>query len=393
MKQRILYFDCFAGISGDMTVAALIDLGVDFEKLKSKLNELRINGYNLDLRKVKKNSISALKFDVNLEQHEHIHRNLQDIEKIITNSNFNENVKDMALKMFSNIARAEAKIHDTSINKIHFHEVGAIDSIIDILSVAFCIDELKVDKIYSSPASCGKGFVKCAHGKIPVPSPATLEILKNIPINFTEIPNELTTPTGATILKTLVTEFKKMPGLKILKTGYGAGSRNLEIPAVLRVLLAEIDESKDQFIELVTNIDDMNPEIYSYLFEKLFENDALDIWFDNIIMKKNRPGIKLSIICKADHQQKLKNIIFRETTTFGIREYPFSRTELNRKIFTVETEYGEINIKVGYLNGKMIKYSPEFEDCKKCAKENNVSLKIIYDSATLSFLQNANKYC
>ena len=383
MKKKILYFDCFAGISGDMTVSALLDLGVDFKILQSKLAELNVSGYSLDFKEVMKNGISAKKFDVKIDKTEsHVHRHLKDVKKIIQESTFNENVKKLTMEMFTHVAVAEAKIHNKPIDKIHFHEVGAIDSIIDILSVAYCIDQLEVDEIYSSPISCGKGFVNCAHGKIPVPAPATLEILQNIPINFTEIPKELTTPTGATIIKTLVHKFKPLSNVNILKTGYGAGYHDLEIPNVLRVMLGEIENESD-FVELVTNIDDMNPETYSYIFEKLFKNGALDVCLENIIMKKNRPGIKLSVICHENDYKKFENLIFQETTTFGIRKYPFTRSELKKEFIKVDTEYGKINVKAGYLNGKMIKYSPEYEDCKRYAEKNNVSLKTVYDLCKL----------
>lgn len=432
MKKRILYFDNFAGIAGDMTVAALIDLGVDFEDLKHKLEELPVKGYNLSLSKALKHGISGLKFNVHLEEHhhkknhhshphhehnhektnthdrslenqqhhnhandhhnhehshshDHIHRNLADVTNLINNSTFSENVKKLALKMFTHVAKAEAKIHDKPIDEIHFHEVGAIDSIVDILGVAYCFDQLKIDKVFSSPVSCGKGFIRCAHGLMPVPAPATLEILKELPVNFTEIPKELTTPTGAAIIKTLVDDFSKPAKMKVLKTGYGAGTRDLpDIPNMVRISLAEIIEDEkltfdESLIELSVNIDDMNPEIYGYLFDKLLTAGALDVWTENIMMKKNRPAQKLSVLCKEEQIVALQEIIFKETSTFGIRRKKVERTFLARDTNSIETNFGTVRIKNGYLNKKLIKSVPEFEDCKALAEKNSIPLQTIYD--------------
>jgi uncharacterized protein (TIGR00299 family) protein len=430
MKKRILYFDCFAGIAGDMTVGALLDLGVDFKLLKSKLLELKIGHYKLDLKRTLKHGISGLKFDVILDHehnhdenhhhhhahthndkhnhshdtdhhhhhnhekkhshqhehhhhsHDHVHRNLHDVTEIINSSAFNENVKKLALDMFIHVAKAEAKVHDKPIDEIHFHEVGAIDSIVDILGAAFCFDQLKIDEVYSSPIPTGNGFVKCAHGLMPVPAPATLEILAYLPVKSTTIEKELTTPTGAAIIKTLVNKFEKPAKMNIIKTGYGCGTRDLEIPNMVRVTLAEIEKEttdSDTVIALITNIDDMNPEIYSNLFDKLFECKTLDVWIENIQMKKNRPANKLVVLCKSADVKAVEKVIFQETSTFGIRRKEFQRSTLVRKFIEIETELGHVHIKQGYYNGELIKSIPEYEDCLKLAKEHNLPLIDVYE--------------
>jgi uncharacterized protein (TIGR00299 family) protein len=278
------------------------------------------------------------------------------------------------------VAEAEAKVHGKSLYEIHFHEVGAIDSIVDMVGAAICLDYLKVDKIIASPVQVGGGFVKCAHGIMPVPAPATVEILKNIPINTGIVQFETTTPTGAAILALNVEEFTQMVDFSIEKIAYGIGHRDLEIPNVLRVYLGEKERYEkvgEQYI-LETNIDDMNPELYGYIEEKLFEAKALDVFKTPIYMKKGRPGIKLSVLVDIKNEENVLGIIFEETTSLGVRKYRVEKIMLNREFAKVKTEYGDITIKKSYYKGKLVKYKPEYEECKTIAKEKNIPIDKVY---------------
>ncbi|MBF0362966.1 MAG: nickel pincer cofactor biosynthesis protein LarC [Oligoflexia bacterium] len=401
IKKKVLYFDCFSGISGDMSVGALLDLGIDHELFMQELSKLtttieEIDDYKISISKKEKMGLAGTDFNVSVVSHQqqhhhhhhhsHPHRNLQDIEKIIEQSSLKENVKILSKKIFNKIAVAEAKIHSKDINEIHFHEVGAIDSIIDIVGTAICIDLLNIDKIYSSPLHVGKGWVKCAHGLLPVPAPATLEILSGVPIYAQDISSELVTPTGAAIIKTLVDEFISLPKMQILSVGYGLGKKDFTIPNMLRIILAqttEIEDKKDKkdknCIILETNIDDMNPEIYSYLMPKILENGALDVFFTHIIMKKNRPAITVSVLCNSEDVLKIEELLFKETTTFGIRKYSVSRRTLKRETIAIKSKFGSVKAKVGFLNDKIIKYAPEYEECKLAAERSGVSLREVYE--------------
>ncbi|AQS09740.1 hypothetical protein CLOBY_18710 [Clostridium saccharobutylicum] len=280
------------------------------------------------------------------------------------------------------VAEAEAKVHGKTIYEVHFHEVGAIDSIVDMVGAAICLDYLKVDKIIASPVQVGGGFVKCAHGIMPVPAPATVEILKNIPMNTGIVQFETTTPTGAAILASNVKEFTSKIDFSIKKIAYGIGHRDLEIPNVLRVYLGESEKTEkleNQYI-LETNIDDMNPEIYGYIEEKLFEAGALDVFKTPIIMKKGRPAIKLSMLINEKIEQEVLKVIFEETTSIGVRKYMIEKIMLDREFSKVETEYGDITIKKSYHKGKLVKYKPEYEECKSIAKEKNISIDTVYKS-------------
>ncbi|WP_160687411.1 nickel pincer cofactor biosynthesis protein LarC [Clostridium sp. C2-6-12] len=436
--MKILYYDCFCGISGDMNLAALLDLGVPKEYLLEEISKLKLDSeYEIKIEKAVKHGITGTRVDVmllkhnhehdhihhnsgdinhdhvhnisdnhnhqhnhahvNLEvehnnhehnhsheenhsNHEHHHRNLKDIENIINSSELNEKVKKMSLHMFMKVAEAEAKVHGKSLYEVHFHEVGAIDSIVDMVGAAICLDYLKVDKIKASSVQVGGGFVKCAHGLMPVPAPATVEILKNIPINTGIVQFETTTPTGAAILAANVKEFTSKIDFIINKTAYGIGHRDLEIPNVLRVYLGEetpLEKVEDQYI-LETNIDDMNPEFYEYIEEKLFEAGALDVYKTAIFMKKGRPGVKLSILITEKLEQDVLEVIFKETTSIGVRKYKVEKIMLNREFSKVQTEYGNITIKKSYYKGKLVKYKPEYEECKAVAKEKNITLDSIY---------------
>jgi len=390
--MKILYYDCFCGISGDMNLGALIDLGVDKEYLIKEISKLHLDSkYEIRITKDMKKGIQGTKFDVLLNahkhkhkhehEHEHEHRNFSDIRNIIINSTLSDVVKASSISMFLRIAEAEADVHGKSVDEVRFHEVGAIDSIIDIVGAAIAIDYLKVDKIMASSVQVGGGFVNCAHGLIPIPAPATVKILKNIPIKSGIVSFETTTPTGAAILADNVKEYTDKIDFSIENIGYGLGSRDLEIPNVLRVYLGqkEITENIEEQYILETNIDDMNPEIYGYIEEKLFELGALDVYKTPIIMKKGRAAIKLSILVNSYIENDVLEVIFKETTSIGIRKYKVEKIMLKRDFLNVTTKYGDISVKVSYYQGKVIKYKPEYEDCKNAAIKNNIPILQVYN--------------
>jgi len=386
--MKILYYDCFSGISGDMNLGAMVDLGVNEDYLIQELSKLQLDSeYAIKIRKDTKKGISGTKVDVILanggdSHHEggpH-HRDLKDIETIINESSLNDRVKKLSLDMFMKVAQGEAKVHGMSIYEVHFHEVGAIDSIVDMVGAAIALDYLNVDKIMASPVQVGGGFVKCAHGLIPIPAPATVEILKYIPIKSGIVPFETTTPTGAAILAASVEEFTDKMEFIVEKIGYGLGNRDFEIPNVLRVYLGKVESSNGIEVQYIleTNIDDMNPEFYSYIEELLFETGALDVYKTPIIMKKGRPAIKLSILVNQKKEKEVLDIIFRETTSIGIRKFKVEKIMLNREFSTVKTKYGDVRIKNSYYEGTLVKYKAEYEYCRRIARENNIPIAKVY---------------
>ncbi|KOF57551.1 hypothetical protein AGR56_14470 [Clostridium sp. DMHC 10] len=388
--MKVLYYDCFCGISGDMNLSALMDLGVPKEYILSELSKLNLDSeYEMKIEKSEKLGITGTRVDVILkhdhhhdhehEQHHH-HRNLKDVENIINSSSLGDAVKKLSLDIFMKVAEAEAKVHGKTLYEVHFHEVGAVDSIVDIVGAAIAISYLNVDKIIASPVQVGGGFVKCAHGVMPVPAPATVEILKDIPINTGIVPFETTTPTGAAILAANVKEFTAKVDFSVDKIGYGIGHRDLEIPNVLRVYLGTAGAGKEieeQYI-IETNIDDMNPELYGYVEEKLFEVGALDVFKTPIIMKKGRPAIKLSVLVNEKSEDNILDIIFEETTSIGVRKYKVEKTMLHREFSRVKTKYGDITIKKCYYKGRLIKYKPEYEECRSVARENGITIAEVY---------------
>ncbi|MBU3189050.1 nickel pincer cofactor biosynthesis protein LarC [Clostridium bowmanii] len=404
--MKILYYDCLSGISGDMNLGALLDLGIDKEYLIKELCKLNLNGYDIKVSRDSRKGIEGTKVDVilqddaedivsehshNHESHNnHDHRNLKDIKEIIDSSKLSSKVKELSIKMFLKIAEAEAKVHGKPLYEVHFHEVGAVDSIVDIVGAAICISHLNVHKIMSSSVELGGGFVKCAHGIIPVPAPATVEILKGIPVKLGAVPFETTTPTGAAILAANVCEFKDNNNFIVNKIGYGIGNRDTEIPNVLRVMLVEennlsnafkVEKEEEVFQEIIEcNIDDMNPELYEYIIDKLFIEGALDVYLTPIIMKKGRPGIKISILSKEDKLEKMKEVLFKETTTLGVRGFKVYKTMLERKFAKVNTSYGDITVKEAYYKGKKIKSKLEYEECKKIADNMGISVREVYEN-------------
>lgn len=381
--MRILYYDCFAGISGDMNLGALIDLGVDPIYLTAELKKLNIDGFHLEIKKDQRRGITGTKAEVIIEnQDNEKHRHLMHIEEIINGSSLPDRVKISSLKIFDLIAAAEAKIHNISKERVHFHEVGALDSIADIVGAAICLDYLKVDKVMSSSIQLGGGMVKCAHGIMPVPAPATAEIIMNIPVKTGLVNHEATTPTGAAILVATVDEFTDKIDFNITKTAYGIGNRDSEVPNVLRVFLCDDngvikDINSEEAIVLESNIDDMNPEHYDFIMDQLFKAGASDAWIVPVIMKKSRPGATLSVLCKDDLTSKIREIVFSHSTSIGIREYRVKKNMLRREESTVETVYGSVRIKQSFYNGKMIRTKPESEDCKALAEKHQTSISEI----------------
>jgi len=382
--MKIISYDCFSGISGDMNLGAMIDLGVDKTFLVNELNKLNLKGWELEVKKDQRHGITGTKVTVKQTTHEHAHRHMSDIEKIIDNSGLDSKTKELSKLIFMKIAVAEAKVHNTTVDHVHFHEVGAIDSIIDIVGAAICYNSLNIEGVHVSTVELGSGFVKCDHGKLPVPAPATVEIITGIPVKKGGVDFEATTPTGAAILAALGTDFSTGLRLKIEKTAYGVGQKdNHDVPNLLRVFLGEVISKTDSghdALHLECNIDDMNPEFYDYISEKLFSAGASDVYLSDIIMKKGRPGIVLNVLCESESADILKQIIFTESTTLGIRTFPFRKETLVRKFVTIDTIYGEVKIKRSYYNDKEVSCKPEYDECKRIASEKGIPLKEVYNN-------------
>ncbi len=393
MNKKILYFDCFSGIAGDMTMAALVDLGVPGDYLISELTKLPLKGYRIHFVPDERKGIHGLRADVILEEHssddqnhrEHHHRTFRDISEIINKSSLPEKVIKISLSIFQLLADAEGKIHGKPAEEVHFHEVGAIDSIVDIVATAVCLDYLKPDRIFCSTIELGGGFVKCAHGIMPVPAPATLEILKGIPVKSGAVPFETTTPTGAAILAACVDEFTDNWNFTPLKTAYGVGHRDTDIPNVLRVVLAEESVQSsisspdlEEAVVLECNIDDMNPEFYTPLMERFLEAGASDVYYTPIIMKKSRPAVKVSVLAPAGIESTIGEIIFRETSSFGYRRTIVGKAALERVFEEKETSLGRITVKTALFDGEKLKSKVEFEDCLKISRKKGLSLPEVY---------------
>ena len=404
--MKSIYLDCASGISGNMFLGACIQLGVPKNYLLKELEKLNLpNEYTIEISDVTKTGIGAAYVDVKLLKdfepekilserpnirrisrltHGHKHRTFADIKKIIESSDFNDFIKQKSLAISSVIAQAEGKVHNKPAEEVGFHEVGAIDSIVDIVGCAICLDYLEIEKIFVGKINVGSGFVKCAHGLIPVPAPATAELLQGFKTFSFGAEKELTTPTGAAIIKSLAEFRADIPDDFISeKIGYGAGTLDLPIPNVLRIYLGEFSgQIAKKLVKLETNIDDMNPQIYGWLYEKLFNAGALDVWTENILMKKNRPAQMLSVLVDNIHQDDCIKIIFEETTTIGIRIIEISRrVEAVRKMEKVETTWGEVQCKVSAYGGKIVSITPEYEDCRRLAEKNNIPLKMIWQEA------------
>ena len=404
--MRTLYFDCSSGISGNMTLGALLEIVGDDNYLLDELKKLNVDGYKIEISKKIKNGITGKYVDVILEHehehhdhdhhhehehthehghihdhehHHHEHRNLHDVYEIIEKSSIDEKSKELAKRIFLRVAKAESKVHNKPLEEVHFHEVGAIDSIVDIVGTAILINKINPDKIISSVVNDGYGFIECAHGTMAVPVPATSEIFADSNVKFRQIDvdTELVTPTGAAIIAELAEEFTTLPAMVTRKIGWGVGYKDLKIPNVLKVYLGDMEEQNEDFFVMETNIDDCSGEILGYTEELLFQNGALDVFFTPIFMKKNRPAYRLTVACRKNDLYKLQNIIFRETTTIGIRYRSEYRTELEREKVEIDTKYGKIKAKKVKNNGETYVY-PEYDSVKEVAEQNNIPLKELY---------------
>jgi uncharacterized protein (TIGR00299 family) protein len=421
--MKTLYLDIFSGISGDMFIGALIDLGVDAQKLEHELAKLELGGYHLHIARKQKSGIEGVKFDVHLaddrahsnshpHEHHHYHhhdyhhhddnRNFSEIKDLISHSKLSAWVKRKSVAVFGRVAGAEAKIHGLPADQVHFHEVGAVDSIVDIVGACIALELLGRPRVLASPVVEGTGWAKCAHGRLPVPVPATLAILGARGISLTQCdePNELVTPTGAALLAEFAEGFGPMENLAAEKIGFGLGTRdNKSRPNVLRAVLgtksrvqsptsktaaAELDWETDRIAVLETNLDDINAEILGHFLEKALAAGALDVFHTPVQMKKNRPGVLLTVLCAETDADKFAELILRETTAFGVRRHLAERRKLRREFAGVKTPSGKITVKIGRLGGKVIQAAPEFESCKKLAARAKIPLKQIYEMAVKS---------
>jgi len=427
---KVLYFDCFSGISGDMTLGALLDLGADETALRNELAKLGLKGYTLNIQKKKQNAIIGTDVEIvvddveehnqegehgNTHSHTHSHththgyengrifenhhhnaRNLMDIEAIIDGSGLKQKVKDFSKKVFREIAKAEAKVHDTDIYDIHFHEVGAIDSIVDIVGIAICLDLLDIKKVFSSVLHDGKGFIECQHGVMPVPVPAVMQMLadSSIPLVQENIGTELVTPTGMGIIKCLAESYGNMPAMMIDKIGYGMGKRYTGKFNALRVVMGTFFDEGNMMEEIAileTNIDNMTPEIMGFTSEYLFKNGALDVFFTPVYMKKNRPAVMLTVLSKIEDEMKLTDIILKHTGTLGVRRRRSKRSCVERREKSVDTELGKVRVKVAY-GSDFKKVSPEYEDCREIALKTGIPLSDIYELVKNAYNEEKDSY-
>ncbi|MGA2623782.1 MAG: nickel pincer cofactor biosynthesis protein LarC [Bacteroidota bacterium] len=379
--MKIAYFDTVAGVSGDMTLGAFVSAGLSMDVLRAEIQKLNLRGVELEASHVERNGITAVKLDVVISAEEKRRRHLSDVFKIIDESLLSLRVKDGAKKIFMELAKAEAKVHNTSIEKIHFHEVGMLDSIVDIVGASICFEQLGVQGIYSSPVKMGSGgFIDTEHGKLPLPGPAAMEILRHYPVVLTDIPFELTTPTGAAIIKAMSSGVLSAERMRVESVGYGAGTREIpHVPNVLRVLVGELLPAYDDDETLVveTNIDDMNPEIYPYVIDRLLSSGAQDAYLIPVIMKKGRPGILVSALVGRSRLDNVLQVFFAETTTLGVRIQPSERKKLVRSQREVRTQFGMVRAKVVMDEGHE-RLIPEFEECKRIAVEREIPLVKVY---------------
>jgi hypothetical protein len=382
---NILYFDCYAGISGDMTVGALLDLGVPLEHLRAELDKLGLppDSFSLSSQPAERMQMKALKFDVAVHDH-HTHRRYAEIDALIAVSTLADPVKNTARRIFRRLAEAEAKVHGVPVEEVHFHEVGALDSIVDIVGTAVCLHYLGVEAVYASSLPLGSGFVNTAHGRLPVPAPATAELLRGMPVHGECGPGERVTPTGAAILAALADSFGRRPEMTLERIGCGAGSRDFsDCPNILRVFLgrsAETGRAADQVLVVESNIDDSTPEVLGYAMERLLAEGALDVCFTPIQMKKSRPAVMLSFLCRQEQLDALGRIVLTETSAIGLRYYRVDRMVLERRIVEQPTEFGLLRFKQVFDgSGNMLRAAPEFEDCRRIALERGIPCREVME--------------
>ncbi len=399
--MRTLYFDSTGGASGDMILSALLDLGVSRDDLMKGLAGLNVDAFDIEASSFSSNGLNGMRVSVHLHEHEHGHshnhadghhhhhsheRGLREITELIGNASLPGRVREMSLRTFQRLAEAEAKIHGSSPDQVHFHEVGAVDSIVDIVGSCLALDMLDVEGVAVGTLPLGSGTTTCRHGVIPVPVPATMELLKGMPVTYTGEPFELVTPTGAALLSTWKTCAYPPPGSRAVRIGHGFGHRDLTArPNLLRATLfenaARNNAADEQCLVIECNIDDANPELIGTLTEKLLQAEALDVFITPVFMKKQRPGALLTVLCAPEQKEKLLDLIFTESTTFGVREYPVNRTVLERRTMPVETPFGSASIKLGYWRGRLVTRAPEHDDCAKLAKKARVAVRAVYESA------------
>ncbi len=385
--MRIAYLDCASGIAGDMLLAALIDAGADLSEIQKRIESLGVPGCRIVTEEVKKVGFRAVGLTVEHEP-EHVHRHLSDITAMIDRSSLNDRQRETATRVFRRLAEAEARVHGTSIEKVHFHEVGAVDSIADIVGNAVALDLLGIDRVVCSPIPTGSGTVRIAHGRVSVPAPATTELLRGVPLAESPVQGELTTPTGASLATTLAESFGPLPAMKMEAIGYGAGKREYEHHAnLLRVIIGSAlpTQPREQVWVLETNIDDLTGELIGHCTTLLGEAGALDVYTTPIQMKKNRPGVTLSVICQERDVEPLEAILFRETTTLGVRRWPVARRILNRRPHSVPTAWGSVEGKLAWSDDLPVRFSPEYESCRTVAMQHRVPLSEIYQAAREAF--------
>jgi len=388
--MKLAYFDCFSGISGDMTLGALVDAGCEVEHLRSELRALPVAGWELSAEKVWKNGMAAVRVKVKSEE-QRKHRALHAILEIVQKSTLAAPVRERAAAIFTRLAEAEARVHDVPLEQIHFHEVGAVDAIVDIVGACIGFHALGIEKFACSALNVGGGTAKMAHGILPVPAPATANLLQGKPTYSNGVPRELTTPTGAAIVATLCDSFGPQPPMSVQAIGYGAGAADLESqPNVVRIMIGETLEKTvagdgEEIAVIEVNLDDMNPQIYGFFLEKALASGALDVYTTPVQMKKNRPGTLLTVLCKPEDTNTLMSLIFAETTTFGARTYRAERRTLPREFVNVSTDFGGVRIKVSRVNGRILHVAPEYEDCRKLAVEKNVPLQRVISEALRAY--------
>lgn len=381
--MRIAYFDCFSGASGDMILGSLIDAGLSPRLLKEELGKLRLPTVYLRARKVLKGGISATQVIVEGRDEKRSHRNLKEILRIIERSGLAAEVKKKSKEVFERIASVEAKIHREPMEEVHFHEIGGLDSVVDIVGSIWGLSQMEVDEIHVSKVNVGTGFVKCLDGILPVPAPAALSLMKGRPIYSSGVEKELLTPTGAALLTSLGSQFGPMPAMSVERVGYGAGRDDLPHPNLLRLIIgtSESDLGKERSMVIETNIDDMNPQFYDYVMEKLFAMEVQDVFLTPILMKKSRPATLLTVICHSEKLPSIVEFLLRETTTLGLRWHEEERARADRKILKLQTKYGEIHFKLARWEGRAINLSPEYEDCKRLALKKRILLKDVFEEA------------
>jgi len=396
--MTLLYCDCFSGISGDMFLGALIDAGLPVEHLAQQFGKLNLPEFEtVTADRVNKGAIAATLVELHIHEHgdhghhhHHHHRHLGDIRRMIEDSTLSERVKLNSLEIFQKLAEAEAYVHGSNIEEVHFHEVGAVDSILDIVGAAVGLEYFDVTRVYASALPLGSGQVQTQHGLLPLPAPATLELLRaaGAPVRPSPATKELITPTGAAILASFATF--RQPEMRLARVGIGAGRRDLEWPNIMRIMLGEADESEGEYLEMETNIDDMNPQLFGHVMDKLFQAGALDVYFTPIYMKKNRPATKLSIIARRQDEHTLANLLMRETSTLGVRVRNVWRHEANREFRTVNTCFGQAQVKLKIVDGRVIQATPEYDTCIRLAEQAGVAPARVLEEVTataLVFLQ------